>query len=197
MYQIRAEQIEFVIQNDKLTHQLVLHVAVHQSIVPTIAVTWLGAYDVVERLQLAYLRCAIALGFRLRSASPDDSARTGTRGDNSWSCRLRAIRRRCSRCQTLFGTVDRGRRHDLANPRGLNWLVGLGFALSACHSDIRDIRLFFTRLIEVLASRNVLPVFAIGKWRVRIPRKAGCYFLSEVQRLIRRGQHCDYQVGLR
>lgn len=44
MYQIRAEQIQFVIQSDKLAHQLVLHLAVHQFIVPTIAATRLGAY---------------------------------------------------------------------------------------------------------------------------------------------------------
>jgi hypothetical protein len=62
MYQIRAEQIEFVIQSDKLIHQLVLYLAVHQFIVPTIAVTRLGACNVVERLQLASPMCAIALG---------------------------------------------------------------------------------------------------------------------------------------
>ena len=33
MYQIRTEQIEFVIQSDELIHQFVLHVAVHQFIV--------------------------------------------------------------------------------------------------------------------------------------------------------------------
>ena len=33
MYQIRTEQIEFVIQSDELTHQFVLHLAVHQFIV--------------------------------------------------------------------------------------------------------------------------------------------------------------------
>jgi hypothetical protein len=38
MYQIRTEQIEFVIQSDKLTHQVVLHLAVHLFIVPTVAV---------------------------------------------------------------------------------------------------------------------------------------------------------------
>jgi hypothetical protein len=53
MHQIRAEQIEFVIQSDKLTHQLVLHLAVHQFIVPTIGVTRLRVYNAVERLQLA------------------------------------------------------------------------------------------------------------------------------------------------
>lgn len=75
MYQIRAEQIEFVIQSDEPTHQFVLHLAVHQFIVlfypyrdfvfdqifriaslistfvspvrlATIAVTQLGAYNV-------------------------------------------------------------------------------------------------------------------------------------------------------
>jgi len=85
MHEIRAEQIEFVIQSDELTHQLVLHLAVHQYIVPAIAVTRLGAYDVVERLQLAYLTCAIALRFCLRSASPTIGLST-TRGDNLWSC---------------------------------------------------------------------------------------------------------------
>ena len=33
MYQIRTEQIEFVIQSDEPTHQFVLHLAVHQFIV--------------------------------------------------------------------------------------------------------------------------------------------------------------------
>jgi hypothetical protein len=46
-----------------LTHQFVLHLAVHQFIVSTIAVTRLGAYNADERLQVAYLTCAIALGF--------------------------------------------------------------------------------------------------------------------------------------
>ena len=55
MYQIRAEQIEFVIQSDEPTHQLVLHLAVHPFIVLTIVAARLGAYNVVERLQLAYL----------------------------------------------------------------------------------------------------------------------------------------------
>ncbi len=63
IYQIRAEQIEFVIQSDELTHQFVLHLAVHQFIVSTIAVTRLGAYNADERLQVAYLTCAIALRF--------------------------------------------------------------------------------------------------------------------------------------
>jgi len=33
MYQIRTEQIEFVVQSHELTHQFVLHLAVHQFIV--------------------------------------------------------------------------------------------------------------------------------------------------------------------
>jgi hypothetical protein len=45
MNQIRAEQIEFVIQSDELTHQLVLHLAVHQFIVPAIPVTRLDDYN--------------------------------------------------------------------------------------------------------------------------------------------------------
>src|SRR5713226_9145112 len=35
MYQIRTELIEFVIQSDELTHQFVLHLAVHQFILPS------------------------------------------------------------------------------------------------------------------------------------------------------------------
>ena len=44
MHQIRTEQIEFVIQSGELTHQFVFHLAVHQFIVPTIAVTRLGTF---------------------------------------------------------------------------------------------------------------------------------------------------------
>jgi hypothetical protein len=64
MHQIGAEQIEFVIQSYKLTHQLVLQLAVHQLIVPTISVTRLGVYSVVERLQLASLTCATAAAWQ-------------------------------------------------------------------------------------------------------------------------------------
>src|SRR6266852_9413551 len=46
MYQIRTEQIDFIIQSDKLTHQVVLHLAVHLSIVHTVAVTRLAVYNV-------------------------------------------------------------------------------------------------------------------------------------------------------
>jgi len=35
MHQIRTEQIEFVIQSHELTHQFVLHLALHQFIVPS------------------------------------------------------------------------------------------------------------------------------------------------------------------
>src|SRR6266436_6469453 len=90
MHQIRTEQIEFVIQSHELTHQFVLHLALHQFIVPsysyldfvfhrvfacrtslistsvspiqltTIAVTRLGAYNGDERLEVA-----VALGNNL------------------------------------------------------------------------------------------------------------------------------------
>jgi len=43
-------------------------------------------------------------------------------------------------------------------------------------------RPLFARLNEVLASRDVPPVFAIGKWRGRIPRSAARAFAV-------RGQH--------
>jgi heme/copper-type cytochrome/quinol oxidase subunit 4 len=55
MYQIRTEQIEFVIQSDELTDQFVFHLAVHQFIVHAVAITRLGASTVDEQLQLAYV----------------------------------------------------------------------------------------------------------------------------------------------
>ena len=86
MYQIRAEQIEFVIQSDEPTHEFVLHLAVHQLIVPSYLYrdfvfdqifayrkahfnfrvtcpadryrrTQVGAYNVDERLEVAYVTC--------------------------------------------------------------------------------------------------------------------------------------------
>jgi len=63
MYQIRTEQIEFVIQRDKLTHQVVLHLAVHLFIVPTVAVIRLAVYNIDARLQVPYGTRASALGF--------------------------------------------------------------------------------------------------------------------------------------
>jgi hypothetical protein len=58
MYQIRTEQVEFVIQSDKLTHQFVLHLAVHLFIVPFVAVTRLAVY--------AHVWCSVLL-FRLNT----------------------------------------------------------------------------------------------------------------------------------
>ena len=54
MYQIRTEQIELVIQRDKLAHQVVLHFAVHLFIVPTVAVTRLAVYNVATTTSSGY-----------------------------------------------------------------------------------------------------------------------------------------------
>ncbi len=54
MYQIRTEQIELVIQRDKLAHQVVLLFAVHLFIVPTVAVTRLVVYNVATTTSSGY-----------------------------------------------------------------------------------------------------------------------------------------------
>ncbi len=103
MYQIRTEQIEFVIQSDKLTDQVVLHLAVHVVIVPTVAVSRLAVYNVDARLQVAYGTCAIALGFcRLLFASGTPTRRT-------ISAKRGSLRRASSRGSTPTKAIQRDR----------------------------------------------------------------------------------------
>jgi hypothetical protein len=50
VYQIRTEQIEFVIQSDELTHEFVLHLAVHQFILLSWSPYWESVFETILRV---------------------------------------------------------------------------------------------------------------------------------------------------
>jgi subtilisin family serine protease len=117
------------------------------------------------------------LGRKLRSPSPHDSAQHGTHtagticgvAVNGQSIGVAPDAKLCS------GLVIEGGDTTARILGGLDWLVGLGVRIVSMSLGYPGYTPVFTRLIEVLASRNVLPVFAIGNEGPNTSRSPGNY----------------------
>ena len=104
------------------------------------------------------------LGRKLNSPSPHDSAQHGTHTagticGGAVSGQSIGV---APDAKLYSGLVIEGGDTTARILGGLDWLVGLGVRIVSMSLGYPGYTPVFTRLIEVLASRNVLPVFAIG-----------------------------------
>jgi subtilisin len=117
------------------------------------------------------------LGRKLRSASPHDSAMHGTHTAGT-ICGVAVNGQSVGvapDAKLYSGLVIEGGDTTARILGGLDWLVGLGVRIVSMSLGYPGYTPVFTRLIEVLASRNILPVFAIGNEGPNTSRSPGNY----------------------
>jgi len=117
------------------------------------------------------------LGRRLPSASPHDSAMHGTHTAGT-ICGVAVGGQSVGvapDAQLYSGLVIEGGDTTARILGGLDWLVGLGVRIVSMSLGYPGYTPVFTRLIDVLASRNVLPVFAVGNEGPNTSRSPGNY----------------------
>lgn len=117
------------------------------------------------------------LGRKLNSPSPHDSAQHGTHTagticGGAVSGQSIGV---APDAKLYSGLVIEGGDTTARILGGLDWLVGLGVRIVSMSLGYPGYTPVFTRLIEVLASRNVLPVFAIGNEGPNTSRSPGNY----------------------
>jgi subtilisin family serine protease len=117
------------------------------------------------------------LGRKLPSPSPHDSAQHGTHTAGT-ICGVAVSGQSVGvapDAKLYSGLVIEGGDTTARILGGLDWLVGLGVRIVSMSLGYPGYTPVFTRLIEVLASRNVLPVFAIGNEGPNTSRSPGNY----------------------
>jgi subtilisin len=117
------------------------------------------------------------LGGKLRNPSPHDSAQHGTHTAGT-ICGVAVNGQSIGvapDAKLYSGLVIEGGDTTARILGGLDWLVGLGVRIVSMSLGYPGYTPVFTRLIELLASRNILPVFAIGNEGPNTSRSPGNY----------------------
>ena len=117
------------------------------------------------------------LGRKLDNAAPHDSAMHGTHTAGT-ICGAAVGGRSVGvapDAKLYSGLVIEGGDTTARILGGLDWLVGLGVRIVSMSLGYPGYTPVFTRLIQILASRNILPVFAIGNEGPNTSRSPGNY----------------------
>ncbi|HZU25444.1 MAG TPA: S8 family serine peptidase [Bryobacteraceae bacterium] len=117
------------------------------------------------------------LGGKVGKSSPHDSATHGTHTAGT-ICGVRVQGRSVGiapGAKLCSGLVIEGGDATARVLGGLDWLVGLGVRVISMSLGFPGYNPVFTRLVDILVSRNIVPVFAIGNEGPNSSRSPGNY----------------------